>query len=74
MARYKDAFFESALNDSNSFEQCSEQSSTDLAQRANTRWKKMLADYQPPPLDPAVDEELLSFMARRKQELPEIPL
>ena len=74
MARYKDAFFESALNDSNSFEQWSEHGSTDLAQRANTCWKKMLADYQPPPLDPAVDEELLSFMARRKQELPENPL
>ncbi len=74
LARYKDAFFESALNDSNSFEQWTDEGSTDLTQRANRRWKKMLADYQPPPLDAAVDEELQSFIARRKRELPENPL
>ena len=31
----------------------------------------MLADYQEPPLDPAVDEALIDFMARRKQAMPD---
>ncbi len=36
--------------------------------RANGIWKSMLAEYQAPPLDPAIDEALLSFIARRKSE------
>ena len=31
-------------------------------------WKQLLADYQPPPLDPAIDEALKDFVARRKGE------
>ena len=30
-----------------------------------------LADYEPPPIDGAVDEELCDFVARRKAELPD---
>lgn len=33
---------------------------------------KLLADYEPPPLDEAVDEALLDFMARRKGAMPDI--
>jgi trimethylamine--corrinoid protein Co-methyltransferase len=40
--------------------------SLDTAQRANVLWKKMLNEYQAPAIDPAVDEALLDFMARRK--------
>jgi trimethylamine--corrinoid protein Co-methyltransferase len=32
-------------------------------------WKRLLADYEPPPMDPAIDEALHAFMARRKEEL-----
>jgi trimethylamine--corrinoid protein Co-methyltransferase len=38
----------------------------DTAQRANILWKKMLNEYQAPAIDPAIDEALLDFMARRK--------
>jgi trimethylamine--corrinoid protein Co-methyltransferase len=31
----------------------------------------MLAAYEAPPIDPAVDEALLDFVARRKSELPD---
>jgi trimethylamine--corrinoid protein Co-methyltransferase len=34
-------------------------------------WKKMLAEYVPPPMDPAIDEALLDYMARRKAESPD---
>ena len=36
--------------------------------RANTVWKQILADYQPPPLDEDKDEALKDFIARRKQD------
>ena len=31
----------------------------------------MLADYELPPLDEAIDEELRDFVARRERELPD---
>ena len=32
---------------------------------------KLLAAYEAPPLDPAVREELTSFVAKRKEQLPD---
>jgi trimethylamine--corrinoid protein Co-methyltransferase len=32
-------------------------------------WKTLLADYEPPPMDEAIDEALQAFMARRKEAL-----
>ena len=37
-------------------------------ERANTIWKQLLAEYQQPPIDPAIDEALRDYMARRKRE------
>ena len=37
-------------------------------QRANAIWKQILAEFEPPPLDPAIDEELREFVERRKRE------
>ncbi|MGI9624762.1 MAG: trimethylamine methyltransferase family protein, partial [Acidimicrobiales bacterium] len=41
------------------------------AQRANTRWKAMLAEYEPPAIDDAIDEELQTYIAKRKSEMPD---
>jgi trimethylamine---corrinoid protein Co-methyltransferase len=71
LARYRNAFFESAMFDSRSFEQWRDDGSLDAASRANTALNSMLADYQAPPIDEAIDEALLDFMARRKDELPD---
>ena len=38
------------------------------AQRANTIWKRMVAEYEQPPIDPAIDEALRDYMDRRKAE------
>ena len=42
----------------------------DANQRATEAAQRLLAQYEPPPLDPAIDEALLDFIARRKSELP----
>jgi trimethylamine--corrinoid protein Co-methyltransferase len=34
-------------------------------------WKRMLAGYQPPPIDEAVDEELREWVQRRKASFPD---
>ncbi len=71
LARYKSAFYDSSLSDGNSFEQWQADGSKDAATRANLRMRKLLADYETPALEPAINEELLAFMAKRKAVLPD---
>ena len=71
MARYRDAFYESSLSDGNSFEQWQNDGALDAPQRANKYVRKALEEYEPPPLDPAVDEALKDFVDRRKAMLPD---
>jgi len=65
---FERAFYRSVIADNNSFEQWEQDGSLDAAERANTIWKRMLDEYEPPPLDPAIDEELVAFIDRRKSE------
>ena len=71
LANFETAFYRSELADNNSFEQWLEDGSLDAAQRANAIWKRMLAEYEQPPLDPGVDEALREFVARRKASEPD---
>jgi len=71
MANYKTAFWESAAADNNSFEQWRDAGERDSLVRANAIWKKLLNEYQAPPLDPLIDETLREFVAQRKSENPD---
>jgi trimethylamine--corrinoid protein Co-methyltransferase len=71
LANFETAFYRSETADNNSYEQWLEDGGLDAAQRANRIWKRMLAAYEPPPIDPAVDEALLDFIARRKASFPD---
>jgi trimethylamine--corrinoid protein Co-methyltransferase len=71
LANFETAFYRSEVADNNSFEQWSEDGGLDAAQRANAIWKRMLAEYEAPPIDPAIDEALLEFVARRKASMPD---
>jgi trimethylamine--corrinoid protein Co-methyltransferase len=70
-ANFESAFYRSPITDNNSFEQWEAEGSRDLTQRANTLWKKLLAEYEAPPLDPAVDEALLAYIKQRKDAFPD---
>ena len=72
MANFETAFYRSFTADNNSYEQWSEEGSQRAVERANSLWKKSLAEYEPPPLDPAVDEALLDYMARKKETYPDM--
>jgi len=71
LANFENAFYRSEIADNNSFEQWSEDGGLDAPQRANAIWKRMLAEYEAPPIDQAVDEALLEFMIRRKASMPD---
>ena len=68
---FETAFWRSGVADNNSFEQWRDAGSKDAAQRANETWKRLLREYEAPPLDPALDESLQAFMAKRKETLPD---
>jgi trimethylamine--corrinoid protein Co-methyltransferase len=69
MANYETAFWDSQVSDTLSFETWSAAGSEDAATRANRLWKQTLAASMPPPLDPAVDEALREFIARKKASM-----
>jgi trimethylamine--corrinoid protein Co-methyltransferase len=70
-ANFENAFYRSSVVDNNSFEQWESEGSLDTAQRANKIWKKMLREYQAPPLEPAVEEALEDYIKRRKSAFPD---
>ena len=59
-------FYRSPNTDNNSFEQWEAEGGVDLSVRANALWKKQLAEYEAPPIDPAADEAVLDYVSRRK--------
>jgi trimethylamine--corrinoid protein Co-methyltransferase len=71
MRHYQEAFYDAVLSDTQNFETWTDKGSEDMVQRANAKWKRDLDRYEAPPMDPAVDEELQAFMARKKETLPD---
>ena len=70
-SNFLSAFYRSSNADNNSYEQWSAEGGLDAAQRANRQWKRLLDEYQDPGLDPAIDEALRAFVARRKASMPD---
>ncbi len=71
MRNYRTAFYESALSDSENVESWEERGAKDMQQRAYERWTALLADYEAPAIDVAVDDALRDYVERRKHELPD---
>jgi trimethylamine--corrinoid protein Co-methyltransferase len=69
MQHFRSANFRAELADANSFEQWTEEGGKDMQQRAYEQWNRMLQDYEMPAMDPAIDEALLDFIARRKASM-----
>ena len=68
LARYEHAFYSPMLSDWRNFESWSLAGQPTSFDHANRIYKETLAAYQRPPLDPAIEEELDAFVARRKAE------
>ncbi|NKN35771.1 trimethylamine methyltransferase family protein [Agrobacterium sp. a22-2] len=68
LARYETAFYSPILSDWRNFETWSEAGRPTTYDHANRVYKDALARYERPPLDPAIEEELDAFVARRKAE------
>lgn len=71
MLNYKTAFYMSPIADNNSFEQWYSEGGLNLAVRANKRFKQLLEEYEQPPIDQAIREELEAYVTKRKADMPD---
>ncbi len=71
LANFETAFYRSSVADNMSFEQWESEGANDAAARANAIWKRALAEYEPPAIDEAVDQELCEWIEQRKASFPD---
>lgn len=68
-ARYSTEFYQTFVSDRQGYETWLAAGGLDAAQRASRLWKHLLAQYEPPPIDPGLREALFEYAARREREL-----
>ncbi len=71
LLNFEAANYQSTLANTDSFEQWTDDGGLDIQQRANAQWKRVLADYEAPHIDDAIDHALLDFIAGRKDAMPD---
>lgn len=71
LERYSTAFYQPMLSNWQNYEAWQEAGSLDATARATKVWKKALAEYEEPVLDPALREALDAYVERRRREIGE---
>lgn len=72
LANFQRAFFMPGMFDNNSIEQWQAEGGIEITERALREARSLLGDYEEPKLDPAKDEALRDYMARRMREIPAV--
>lgn len=72
LEKFQEAFFIPRLFDNNSVEQWVADGSQEITERALKEARSLLADYEEPTLDVAVDEALRDYIDRREREIPAV--
>ncbi|WP_101067187.1 trimethylamine methyltransferase family protein [Roseovarius salinarum] len=70
LENFQRAFFMPELFDNNAFEQWQAEGAREITARALAHARQLLETYEEPKLDPAVDEALQDYIARREREIP----
>ncbi len=70
-ANYETAFWRTGVLDYKPFETWAEEGGRSTMELAAAKAEKMLAEYQAPPLDPAINEALQHYIATRKASMPD---
>lgn len=69
MENFRTAFYRPFLSSSANFDRWTKGGSKDAAARATDIYQKRLEEYEKPPIDEAVEQELLEYVNRRRTEL-----
>jgi trimethylamine--corrinoid protein Co-methyltransferase len=73
LERYASAFYEPIVFSRRNYEQWAEEGAPTAAERASKVWRSVVADFEAPPIDAAIREELDEFVARRTAEGGALP-
>ena len=68
MQHFAQANYESLLPDTGPFEHWQDKGNPSATERANTVWKSMLSNYQPPSLNQSITDDLCAFVKARKAQ------
>ncbi|MCP3952966.1 MAG: methyltransferase, partial [Desulfobacterales bacterium] len=66
--RYKTAFYAPLISDWRNFESWQEAGAPEAAQKAHSVYQQALSEYEAPPIDAAIRDEINDFVARRTAE------
>lgn len=69
LERYEHAFYRPLVSDWQNHESWQIAGGRDATQRATALWKRALAAYEQPPVDPAVREALDDYVAERREQI-----
>jgi trimethylamine---corrinoid protein Co-methyltransferase len=69
MERFRTCFYRPMLSSSENYERWMRNGAVDAAGRAEKIYRKKLEEYEAPPLDDAIREELEEYVVRRRAEL-----
>ena len=69
MDNYATEFYTPMISDWDNFENWEKNGSITTTERANKAWKTLLKEYKQPKLDPSVNEALIAFVEKRKEEI-----
>jgi trimethylamine---corrinoid protein Co-methyltransferase len=69
MERFRTCFYRPFVNSSDNYDRWMRNGAKDAAARARDVAQRKLSEFEPPPLDDAVREELAEYVTRRRREL-----
>ena len=69
LRHYRTGFYRPSISSTDNFDRWNRLGARTADKVAAERWKKLLAEYPDPGIDPGVDEQLKEFITRRKKEL-----
>ncbi len=69
LERFRECFYRPLLSSTENFERWNRLGARDAATRAGEIWRRTLEEYEQPPLDEAIREELAEYVMRRRAEL-----
>jgi trimethylamine--corrinoid protein Co-methyltransferase len=69
LERFRECFYRPLVSSTENFERWKKNGGHDTAARASEIWKKTLEEYEKPPIDAGLEEELKGFVDRRRKEL-----
>jgi trimethylamine--corrinoid protein Co-methyltransferase len=69
LERFRECFYRPLVSSTENYERWNRNGGRDAAARANEIWKKTLEEYEEPPMDDGLREELKAYVDRRRVEL-----